>query len=177
MFGGDDIAVWRRHRDGQCSRDELVDLYRRHQRALLTFCLHLTGSAEPAADLAQQTWCKLLAAPPAIERNFGGFLRQVATHDWLNDRKRRRRFRALPLLPAELAAAGPDECAEATERAALLRMALSRLDERVRACVVLRLAHDYKLREIAELVGVSIARCKQLLDSGLDALRRRMDQP
>lgn len=148
-----------------------MDLYRRHERGLVEFCLHLTGSVHAAADLAQQTWCKLLAAPPAIQTNFAGFIAKVAAHDWLNEQKRVRRLRAVAP-PERLAADSPTESVERTERRALLRRALERLDERTRACVVLRLAHHYKLREVAALLDVSAARCKQLLDNGLEAMRR-----
>lgn len=57
------------------------------------------------------------------------------------------------------------------ERLLILRQAMAELPEQMRRCVTLRIGHDLKYREIAEIMGISIQTVKAHLSQARDKLR------
>jgi len=68
----------------------------------------------------------------------------------------------------------PLEEALSDERASLLREALAELPPQMRRCMVLRVQHDLKYREIAALMAISIDTVKSQLSQARDRLRARL---
>lgn len=74
--------------------DELID---RYWRRLFARCQLLTQDAELAADLAQETWCRVLRACHDLkpDGNFPGYLRTIATNLWRDWNRASRRGRGM----------------------------------------------------------------------------------
>lgn len=74
--------------------DELID---RYWRRLFARCQLLTQDAELAADLAQETWCRVLRARHDLkpDGNFPGYLRTIATNLWRDWNRASRRRRGM----------------------------------------------------------------------------------
>lgn len=74
--------------------DELID---RYWRRLFARCQLLTQDAELTADLAQETWCRVLRARHDLkpDGNFPGYLRTIATNLWRDWNRASRRGRGM----------------------------------------------------------------------------------
>ena len=138
-------------------------LVARYWKVLVGRCHLLTADRDRAADLAQDTWLRMLRARPALDPqgNFPAYLVTIATNLW-RDRQRTAR-RAGPLAeqrltsldsapPAggedglDLAAVLPDPHAMSVDDQVLLAFdvdrALARLDPRAREVLVARVAGE-----------------------------------
>jgi RNA polymerase sigma-70 factor (ECF subfamily) len=144
-------------------------LFRLHGRKLWALAYRLTGSAEDAEDVVQETFARLLAQPPRAADTLPAWLARVATNLGI-DALRRRRRRAytgawLPQpveeeepLQAEPRSAAPD----AEARYGLLEsatfaflIALEALGPRARAMLLLRDVFDYSAAEAAGVLGTT----------------------
>lgn len=155
----------------QSDAAEAAAMFGAHRRRVWGVAYRLTGSAEDADDIVQETFARLLERPPAKGGPaLAGWLLRVATHLGI-DAIRRRRHRAYPgpWLPAAVEApdedwldcyASPDPDPEA--RYGLLEsvtfaflLALETLGPRQRAALLLRDVLGYSARETATTLGTS----------------------
>jgi RNA polymerase sigma-70 factor (ECF subfamily) len=145
-------------------------LFRAHARGLWGLAYRLTGSAEDAEDIVQESFARLLERPPAGDAPLRPWLVRVATNLGIDAlRRRRRRAYAGTWLPAPaeapageleacLASAEPDPEArygllESATYAFLL--ALEALGSRQRAALLLRDVLGCSAAETAEALGTS----------------------
>jgi RNA polymerase sigma-70 factor (ECF subfamily) len=174
-------------------------LFRSHQRRLWALGYRLTGSAEDADDVVQETFARLLERPPQGEVSaLAPWLVRVATNLGI-DALRRRRRRAYPgaWLPSPAELADTDACdaypsgegRDPETRYGLLEsasyaflLALEALGPRQRAVLLLRDVLGYSAREAARTLGttegnvrVLHARARRAL-AGYDRERCRPDQ-
>jgi RNA polymerase sigma-70 factor (ECF subfamily) len=125
-----------------------------HYPALFRYLHRLTGDADRAADIAQESFVRLLdrSLPPEKVR---GWLYTVATNlvrDDARTRDRRRRLlEARDVAPD--APTRPDERVERGERIAAVRGALDALPPRDRKLLLLR-EEGFRYAEIAQMAGV-----------------------
>lgn len=148
---------------------------------LYAACHRLTGRAEDAADLVQETYRKAWQALPGFrgDARFSTWLFRIA---WTTHAKKLRRPRlVVPLEPEREAIEparepSPEAAAAAGERAARLRFALKTLPETLRFAVVARYWAELPVREIAAADGVTpmavrkrLAKAFRLLAASLDA--------
>lgn len=155
-------------------------LVRRHARALERRCLSLTLDRERAADLAQETWTRMLAARATVrpEGSFGAFLATIAVNLWRDTCRVDRRLRPLsePRPLSIDASHHADEsysleetisASELPEEKLLLQMdlahALARLPARLRAVVLAR----YVVGESASEIGLRFGRTEQTITAWL----------
>lgn len=155
-------------------------LVRRHARALERRCLILTLDRERAADLAQETWTRMLAARATVrpEGSFGAFLATIAVNLWRDKCRVDRRLRQLseprPLSIDPSHHADESYSLEATisaselaEEKLLLQVdlarALARLPARLCAVVLAR----YVVGESASEIGVRFGRTEQTITAWL----------
>ena len=157
-------------RDGEQASAALDVLVRRHARALERRCLMLASNRECAADLAQETWTRMLRSRATVrpEGSFGAFLAAIAVNLWRDERRVQRRARQLSeqrLLSLDASADADDEysieemipASEFSEERLLLRLDLSyglaRLSARLRAVVVARHVRGESAAEIGRRLG------------------------
>jgi RNA polymerase sigma-70 factor (ECF subfamily) len=145
-------------------------LFHAHGRKLWALAYRLTGSAEDAEDVVQETFARWLAQPPRAGAASAAWLARVATHlgiDALRRRRRRPYTGAWLPQPVEedeaheadaLASARPD----AEARYGLLEsatfaflIALETLGPRARAALLLRDVFEYSAAETAEVLGTT----------------------
>jgi RNA polymerase sigma-70 factor (ECF subfamily) len=140
-------------------------LLRRHQNALYTFLLRLTGAPDRADDLFQETSLRILKALPQYreEGTFHHWLFRIA-NNVARDTKRRDvvRQRHITTDDALIDVAfsptlRPDEEAERNDLTRRIEHALSELPEEQRRVFLLRTHANMRFREIAEQEGVSIS--------------------
>jgi RNA polymerase sigma-70 factor (ECF subfamily) len=146
-------------------------LFRAHRRRLWALGYRLTGSAEDADDVVQETFARLLERPPGGSAEaLAPWLVRVATNLGI-DALRRRRRRAYPgvWLPAPAEASDAEWCdsyaAESRDpeaRYGLLEsasyaflVALEALGARQRAALLLRDVLGYSAREAAEALATT----------------------
>ncbi len=75
---------------------------------------------------------------------------------------------------ADVAVTDPASAAEQQEDAHLANAALDRLPENQQEVIRLKIEHDLKYREIAEVTGLSTSNVGYLLHQGLHTLRRQL---
>ena len=160
-------------------REAFSILIEAYQPAVFNLAFRLTGSAQEADDLAQESFLR------AFEK-LGQFRRGERFFTWLYTislnviRNHLRRRRSRP--PVE---SGPEETAESvsdpaesvivSEQSRILTGYLLRLSEPVREALVLRYYQGLTFDEIALVTGDSLSAVKMKIYRGLERLRRMMD--
>jgi RNA polymerase sigma-70 factor (ECF subfamily) len=161
-------------------RDHLEPLVRRYANPLLTFIARMVGDRHRAEELFQEVflavWVK--RAQYQFPRPFKAWLYAIAVN------KCRAAFRGrAPALfledgpPAPPAAAdpSPEDAVIATETAALVAAAVTRLPAQQRAVVALRIWDGMAYADIAAVVGRSEATVRSHMHHGLAALRKHLE--
>jgi len=161
-------------RSDEPNEDALRALVDRHRPALIRRCQLLTGDADRANDLEQDTWCRFLRVRRGLQPDgsLGAYLAAVATNLWRDRRRTERRAgclssdRLLTLdasvadddgapcmaadsIPHRLALADDDAIALDIDLAA----ALDRLSPTLRDVVVARYLRDESCVEIGRRFG------------------------
>jgi len=150
---------------------ELETLFRAQRRRLWGLAYRLTGSAEDADDIVQESFVRLVAEPPESPvAELGPWLKRVATNLGIDAlRRRRRRGYVGPWLPSPVEASDadwqgalPSENPDPEVRYGLTEsitfaflLALEVLGPRQRAVLLLRDVLGYSARETADLIGAS----------------------
>ncbi|MBZ9857415.1 sigma-70 family RNA polymerase sigma factor [Mesorhizobium sp. CA13] len=159
----------------------LAQLIARHGRGLRVFAARYLGNASDAEDVVQDVFV-------SVWKNAGRFDSQKASAStWLYritanrciDRRRRRAFRSfigLDDLENDPASETPDVDAAITGRQELsiARDGLTRLPERQRMALLLRVVGDLDVPAIAEVMGSSAGSVEQLLVRARRGLRDHM---
>ncbi|MES9537355.1 MULTISPECIES: sigma-70 family RNA polymerase sigma factor [unclassified Actinomadura] len=173
-------------------QDEFAALAEPFRRELLAHCYRMTGSADDAADLVQETYLRAWRAYGGFEgrSSFRAWMYKIATNVCLRARERRGR-RPLPSglgpasedphiapveradvmwlepLPDAAVTAGPADPAAIVTARETLRLALvaglQHLPPRQRAVFILTEALDFPAADVAAMLGTSVAAVKSLL--------------
>jgi RNA polymerase sigma-70 factor (ECF subfamily) len=138
-------------------------LYDRTARALWAYLARITGSADLADDLLQETYYRFLRSRSSYENDAHrrNALFRIATNLARDCRRRGLRANLVVIADDELTAA-TDVAAE-TERRTDLARALSHLRPRERAILWLAYAQGSTHRDIASVVGVKAESVRLLL--------------
>ncbi len=150
---------------------EFEALFRAQQRRLWGLVYRLTGSAEDADDVVQESFVRLVAQPPASPiAELGPWLKRVATNLGIDALRRRRRRNYIgPWLPSpvdtsdlDLVDAQPSASPDPEARYGLIEsvtfaflLAIEVLSPRQRAVLLLRDVLGCSARETADLIGAS----------------------
>ncbi len=141
--------------------------FERHHEALFRYLHRLVGDADVAADLAQESFVRLLDQD-VPEAQVKSWLFTVGTN-LVRDRARTRGRRARLLRHPEAAPdrpADPEERAARLERIESVRVALDRLSERDREILLMR-EEGFRYAEIAHVIGVKPSSVGTLLARAL----------
>lgn len=134
----------------------------------------MTGDAELARDLTQETFLSAYRALPTTEiTNLAGWLYRIATNHALSHFRRKRLISWVPL--SRLTDAGRDPSVaghgEWVVTSAAIEAALAQLDPKDRACLLLK-ASGFSSDEIAEHLGCSPGAARTRLFRAREAFRQ-----
>lgn len=171
----DDLALARAG-----DQEAFARLVRAHQAMVFSLAWRIAGDAAVAEELAQEVFCQLFLHMDQIasDRHLVYWLRQVATRRALDQWRRARLRRALPLTEAAAAPApgppGPPTDPWFEQR---LRAALAALTPEQRAVVALRYQEELEPSEIAALLRTPLLTVKSRLQRALRRLRGALSTP
>jgi RNA polymerase sigma-70 factor (ECF subfamily) len=162
----------------QKDQEAFGELYDRHAVRVYRHIYYMVGNAAEAEDLTAQTF---LRAWEAVERYqvrgapFVSWLLRIAhnlgvshlrskressqLHDGIVDDKLRR---------------DPEWSYQQTAEEEMVREAIMRLREEQRQVIILRFIEDLDYREVAEIIGKSVAAIRVIQHRALNALRKQM---
>ena len=169
------IARALRRRDSEF----IARLVSRYHYRLVRYLVYLTAQREPAEDLVQETWMRVLerAAQYDGQSRFEPWLFAIARNlafDWL-----RRQPQPGPESGAEFAAPdgqSPFVSAAKSEDAARLAAALGELEPIYREALLLRFQEELSLQEIAGVAGAPVSTISSRIHRGLAMLRSRLEE-
>ena len=153
-------------------------LMEQHQRRIYNLCYRFVGNHEDASDLSQEVF---LRVHRGLHRFQGGaalstWLYRIAVNVSLNHVGVKRPLTE-PVEPERLfdrRSESPVEMVARGERSALVRAAISRLPDKQRATLILRVYHDLTHREIAEILGNSVGAVKANFFHALANLKKQL---
>jgi RNA polymerase sigma-70 factor, ECF subfamily len=157
-------------------REAFDTLVERYQRDVYRLCYRYVNNHHDANDLAQDVFLKAYRALANFRGDsaFSTWLYRISVNTCLN-------FRALRRLPAaEMPEQVADEGAgaldhlERDERSRRVRAAVSRLPDRQRATLILKVFHDLTHEEVAGILGTSVGTVKANLFHALANLRKQL---
>lgn len=157
-------------------REAFDRLVERYQRDVYRLCYRYVNNHDDANDMAQEVFLRAYRALGRFrgESSFSTWLYRIAVNTCLNFRAARR-----PVgneLPEQLpnGSPGAQEELEAEERSRRVREAVSRLPEKQRATVILKVYHDLTHEEVAGILGASVGTVKANLFHALGNLRKAL---
>ncbi len=168
--------------------DLIEALIAQYEYRLYRYLLYLTGNADAARDLFQETWLRVLARGHQYDgvSRFDVWLFSIARH-LVIDSSRRKHMDSLDELldsdqggsaqePRTLDGASP--LAEYANRELGVRLGsvLARLPDVYREVLLLRFQEDLTLKEIAGIVRAPLATVKSRLYRGLSAARELLGE-
>jgi len=166
--------------------DAFRRLYEEHRERVFRTAARYSGSRQDAEDIMQETFIKAFSRLRTfdfrISPNFSTWLLSICVNAAI-DNVRRRQCRkdakhvSLTDLPVEI----PD-CGEATEKTAVLRLAVDRIREtlrilspRQRVMFDMRYTEHMDVKDIAGCLGCSESSVKTQLSRALDKLRKTLE--
>lgn len=173
----DEISLMQRAGDGDAAAFEA--LFTRYQGRIYNYVYHMTGDADEAQDLTQDSFVKAYRALRRgdVPLNPAAWLYRIASRTCLDALRRRRLIRWLPLgklrKSGERDADGsPERDLVRAEERARIRRALERLPPRYRMLLLLREYEGLTYKEMAEVTGDSLSTIKVALFRARERCRR-----
>ncbi len=165
--------------------EHFAELVARYREPIYGFALHLTGDADEASDLAQQSFVKAFAALTRFRPGykFSSWLYTIAANlcrSWLRKQKHRPvsiegSFPDPETIPAEAAMAeGPDVVVDREELRARVLDAVQSLPTKYRVVVILRHLNDLSYQEIGDILKLPTTTVEHRLRTAREMLRQRL---
>lgn len=161
-------------------REAFGALYDRHVVRVYRHIYYMVGSPPEAEDLTAQAF---LQAWEAIDRYqirgapFVSWLLRIAHNLGVSHLRSRREKAELPDTLVDQSRHGnPEEALRRQVEAEQVREAILRLRDEQRQVIILRFVEDLEYREVAEIVGKSVAAVRVIQHRALNALRKQMRQ-
>jgi RNA polymerase sigma-70 factor, ECF subfamily len=174
-----DDAIAARPGEPPESFEVLYDLY--HQPILRYLC-RLSGSADLAEELAQETFLKAYTGLLAFRGtcSVATWLYRIARNSYLNSQRRHDAHRIetdkLLAIPDATGFGDPVRQYAANEQRGLIATALKQLPEQQRSILLLRDAEGMAYVEIADVLGLSVAAVRMKLFRARNSFRATYQQ-
>lgn len=157
-----------RHRETDAITRQVVDLFEAYHEPIFAYLYRLTGDAEWAHDLTQESFLRVYETRRKLTgiNNTRAWIYRIASNIAFNAIKRRRRFRWLSwrdedvLHDAGMSAAGPENEIDVERR---VGAALASMTPVYRAPLLLFTQFDFSVKEIAEALDISESATKTRL--------------
>ncbi len=157
---------------------DALALFTQQRERLFALAYRMLGSVQDAEDVVQEAFLRWHRTPIETIDSPGAWLTTVVTRIALNQLQSARATRELsvgPWLPEPLLAgdtATPRDPAELSDSLSIAFLTLlERLSPRERAVFLLRDVFDYEYQEIARMVELSQANCRQIFHRARERLR------
>jgi len=162
----------------QRDQDAFGELYDRHVVRVYRDIYYMVGNASEAEDLTAQTFLK---AWEAIERYqvrgapFVSWLLRIAHNLGVSHlRAKRETSQVHEGIVDEKMRRDPESAYQQTAEEELVREAILKLREEQRQVIILRFIEDLDYREVAEIIGKSVAAIRVIQHRALNSLRKQM---
>ena len=171
-------------RDERSKRSDWIDaVLAQHERPLIRYALHLTGSLEMARDAVQETFLRLCSQSSAkVQDHIGPWLFAVCRTRALDALRRLKHLGGANLDEEQAGgdqpsgASNPMEIAEQNEAIAQALQILATLSPNQQEVIRLRFEDGFSYQEISEVTGLSVTNVGFLIHSGLKTIRHRLQQ-
>lgn len=158
---------------------DVARLFEAHYDVLYRYLVRMTGDSDIAADMAQESFIRLVERQPE-EQQIRGWLFRVATNLVRDDsRVRRRRHQLLEEFPDRAPVAdapvNPEMMLELNERCAYVRTALEALSLKDRTLLLMR-EEGFSHNEIARAVGTTTKSVGSMIARALKKLSTELSR-
>lgn len=160
----------------QQGNEEMLEvLVRRYYDEVYYFCCYKTGDQEASYDCTQETFLKVTRYIHryAEKSRFKGWLFSIA-RNVCNDYFRGKPPE-VPDMESLLEIQEPGNAIASSETAQDIRQAIKLLTEEQREVVILRFYCDFKVREIAKIIGIPLPTAKSRLKRGIAKLKEILE--
>lgn len=169
------------------TKQELTECIDTYGRDIYSFCRYLTGNAQEADELYQDTWLTVVERLERVdaEGNLKSFCLSVAWKRWKNRKRKfawRKRIAEMQTLDAEsgeeyIGDSQPSSEAQMLEkeRNALVRKAVDELPEKWKTVVLLHYMEELPLAQIAVVMGIPEGTVKSRLHQARKLLEKKME--
>ena len=165
-------------RNGQAPRHWVAAALRRYEGRLVQYAQRITGDADRARDVVQETFLKLCQEDEqAVDGHLAQWLYTVCRNQAIDFRRKESRMTALadpPVLDADVKQPEPWRKVESDESVSRILVELERLPDNQQECIRLKLQHGLSYREISEVTELSVSNVGFLIHTGLKAIRGRL---
>lgn len=156
-------------------REDLISVYLRQWKLLLSHLRRRTGSRELAEDALQETWLRLarMKDGPTVIHDRQAFILRIAGNIAIDLARRENRHAARCISDQALLEAvadnapSPETCALNRDQLRFLALALARLAPKPRAALLLNRCDGLSRRDIAARLGVSESMVARYLGQAL----------
>lgn len=161
-------------------REAFGALYDRHVVRVYRHLYYLVGNAAEAEDLTAQAFLQAWEAIHRYEMRgvpFVSWLLRIAHNLGVSYLRSRRENAQLPeTLVDHGSKHNPEEVAQRQMEVERIREAILQLGEEQRQVILLRFVEDLDYREVAEIVGKSVAAVRVIQHRALNAIRKQVQQ-
>jgi RNA polymerase sigma factor (sigma-70 family) len=162
----------------QAQAEWIRNVLREHEAPLLRYALRLTGDAESARDIVQETFMRLCRAEQAtIDGHVGPWLFRVCRQRALDQQRKERRMPTSASHTLDNCSAtgpGPAEQREQVEAGQDILRLLTTLPAKQQEVVRLKFQAGLSYREISEVTDLSVSNVGFLLHTALARLRESL---
>ena len=177
---------------GIVERNQTVfkELVTQHQQLVIRTCYSLVHNLEDAEDLAQDVFIEIMRSTGSFrgKAKLSSWIYRIAVNKALNHLKKKRTKEFIRLITFKTKTereeleqdhgkdqSGADTRMEAKELQTALHSAIDRLPENQRIAFALHHYEDLPYRDIAEVMGVSLASVESLIHRGKMNLQKRLN--
>lgn len=161
------------------TRERFIDLVRAEQEPLRRFLLALcNGDAPLADDLAQDTLVRAYVASGSFLglSKFSTWLFRIAYNCYLDNCRRNKSDREVPVDGREALSVASDEASDASFRHQQLYQAMDKLPQKEKAAIVLFYFEDRSIKEISSILNMPSGTVKYHLSVGRTHLKSHLQQ-
>ena len=153
-------------------------LYRRHYDAIFKYCVHRLFDRHLAEDITSQVFLKVVEKFEFFEgdeQQFHNWLYRIAINAVNSHLRKTARRKSLLKVACERANNKADNCAQSSEKLAVLKSALLSIKPRYQTIITLRFFENLKLTEITEVLGSNPGTVRSQLARALAKLRKELN--